>query len=321
MLCPKPHKHCRHPKQQQQQHMACCAATTCSPAAALPLPLRRRMCQIPRPDADPVAYQRALARTRQAQDVARAVSYMAAGETARCVQACAPVVHACACMLGSAQRGLAPQCALACPHALQRVCCAWPVAGPWLSCTRRWRKTTSAAHRCWTGIRRKMRCARGTQQTPTAGHAAAASVIAACVTPSALLLLLLLASPAAAAGPGGPGGAPAAGEGVCGGTTPIIADSLCTTSSAPAERAAAMASCQLRSMLPSLCCSIISQLRREAAGGSVVRTHSSRRAGRCTRISMTATCLLLHGHHRMRAPSRCMQRRDTRHRSSLAVSL
>eukprot|EP00775_Hariotina_reticulata_P001916 gene1916-2248_t len=34
-------------------------------------------------ESDPVAYKRALARTRQAQDVQRAVSYMHAGETAR----------------------------------------------------------------------------------------------------------------------------------------------------------------------------------------------------------------------------------------------
>ncbi|KAF8070852.1 hypothetical protein HT031_000933 [Scenedesmus sp. PABB004] len=39
--------------------------------------------EIPRPESDPVAYQKALARTRQAQDVARAVSHMASGEPAR----------------------------------------------------------------------------------------------------------------------------------------------------------------------------------------------------------------------------------------------
>lgn len=45
--------------------------------APAPLP------QIPRPDADPRAYQMALARTRQALDVQRAVAHMKAGEPAR----------------------------------------------------------------------------------------------------------------------------------------------------------------------------------------------------------------------------------------------
>ncbi|GBF93333.1 hypothetical protein Rsub_06371 [Raphidocelis subcapitata] len=39
--------------------------------------------EIPRPDADPRAYKLALARTRQALDVQRAVAYMKAGEPAR----------------------------------------------------------------------------------------------------------------------------------------------------------------------------------------------------------------------------------------------
>ncbi|KAI8466940.1 MAG: hypothetical protein J3K34DRAFT_472091 [Monoraphidium minutum] len=39
--------------------------------------------EIPRPDADPRAYQLALARTRQALDVQRAVAYSKAGEPAR----------------------------------------------------------------------------------------------------------------------------------------------------------------------------------------------------------------------------------------------
>lgn len=39
--------------------------------------------EIPRPDADPRAYQMALARTRQALDVQRAVAHMKAGEPAR----------------------------------------------------------------------------------------------------------------------------------------------------------------------------------------------------------------------------------------------
>lgn len=39
--------------------------------------------EIPRPDADPRAYQLALARTRQALDVQRAVAYMKAGEPSR----------------------------------------------------------------------------------------------------------------------------------------------------------------------------------------------------------------------------------------------
>jgi hypothetical protein len=43
--------------------------------------------QIPRPDVDPEAYQKALARTRQAQCVQRAIGYMRAGESARWVGA------------------------------------------------------------------------------------------------------------------------------------------------------------------------------------------------------------------------------------------
>lgn len=39
--------------------------------------------EIPRPDADPKAYQMALARTRQALDVQKAVSYMKSGEPSR----------------------------------------------------------------------------------------------------------------------------------------------------------------------------------------------------------------------------------------------
>ncbi|KAI8467589.1 MAG: hypothetical protein J3K34DRAFT_523577 [Monoraphidium minutum] len=39
--------------------------------------------EIPRPDADPRAYQMALARTRQALDVQKAVAYMKAGEPSR----------------------------------------------------------------------------------------------------------------------------------------------------------------------------------------------------------------------------------------------
>lgn len=40
--------------------------------------------QIPRPDVDPEAYQKALARTRQAQCVQRAIGYMRANEPSRC---------------------------------------------------------------------------------------------------------------------------------------------------------------------------------------------------------------------------------------------
>lgn len=39
--------------------------------------------QIPLPDVDPDGYKKALARTRQAQDVARAVTFMHNGEPAR----------------------------------------------------------------------------------------------------------------------------------------------------------------------------------------------------------------------------------------------
>jgi hypothetical protein len=40
--------------------------------------------QIPRPEVDPEAYQKALARTRQAQCVQRAIGYMRANEPSRC---------------------------------------------------------------------------------------------------------------------------------------------------------------------------------------------------------------------------------------------
>eukprot|EP00878_Enallax_costatus_P003803 GHUV01004019.1.p1 GENE.GHUV01004019.1~~GHUV01004019.1.p1 ORF type:complete len:213 (+),score=17.12 GHUV01004019.1:148-786(+) len=50
-----------------------------SPSKKLPEPWP----QIPRPEADPEGYKKALARTRQAQDVARAVTFMHNGEPAR----------------------------------------------------------------------------------------------------------------------------------------------------------------------------------------------------------------------------------------------
>jgi hypothetical protein len=46
--------------------------------------LPEQLPELPNLETDPQGYQRALARTRQAQDVARAVSYMHAGEPARC---------------------------------------------------------------------------------------------------------------------------------------------------------------------------------------------------------------------------------------------
>lgn len=45
--------------------------------------LPEQLPELPNLETDPQGYQRALARTRQAQDVARAVSYMHAGEPAR----------------------------------------------------------------------------------------------------------------------------------------------------------------------------------------------------------------------------------------------
>lgn len=47
--------------------------------------LARLRMQIPLPDVDPEGYKKALARTRQAQDVARAVTFMHNGEPARWV--------------------------------------------------------------------------------------------------------------------------------------------------------------------------------------------------------------------------------------------
>jgi hypothetical protein len=49
----------------------------------LPLLLLLLHSQMPNASTDPVAYQKALARTRQAQDVQRAVGFMNAGEPAR----------------------------------------------------------------------------------------------------------------------------------------------------------------------------------------------------------------------------------------------
>jgi hypothetical protein len=54
------------------------------PPPSTPAPPTSTLCrQIPRPDADPRAYQLALARTRQALDVQKAVAYMKAGEPSR----------------------------------------------------------------------------------------------------------------------------------------------------------------------------------------------------------------------------------------------
>lgn len=71
---------------QTQPHQGQLPASHQHPHAhCTPPPAVVNAAQIPRPEVDPEAYQKALARTRQAQCVQRAIGYMRANEPSRWV--------------------------------------------------------------------------------------------------------------------------------------------------------------------------------------------------------------------------------------------